>query len=262
MTSHVQQTTFSHSSLNLHKQCPKKYFHIKVERDVKQTWGSKGNKAKIGDMFHKAVETCLLTDMEQLPPAFHGYPKYIKTYDIIRKARHSIRKMTGNNYMSKPELSLAIDQDFKPIPYFKTPEGTHKMFCGRIDYAALGYGTGVDEHAEGKFDRAICLDIKTGNPNYSTPDQLDRMALLIFCCYPWINQINAAYIWTEEDALVEKFKYTRKDNLQLLKDTLSYDIDTIDSCESKGMWPAIQSGLCKKHCAVPSSLCEHSGLQG
>lgn len=255
--SYTETAIHSHSALNTMEQCPKKYFHIKVAKDVKQSFGPKTPAQQEGDSFHKAVETCLLVDNPVLPPRFDG-EQYMATYAHILNLRYKIRDASLDQYVSKPELCLAINNKFESVSYHD--RNVPKMFLGRIDYAA--YARDIEDAEAGRYDVAVLVDIKTGKSAYSTPQQLERMALLMFCCYPHINKIISGYIWTNEGATFEEHKFSREKDFDRLKKQLQYDIGNISRCETSGNWPAIQSGLCSKWCAVPNSKCEHSGKKG
>ena len=57
---------WSYSSLNLFQQCPKKYYHLKVAKDIKE----KQTQALIyGNEVHKAAEEYVANDVE-LPEQF------------------------------------------------------------------------------------------------------------------------------------------------------------------------------------------------
>ena len=89
---------WSYSSLSTFKQCPKKYYHIKVAKDVED----KGNEATIyGNELHKAAECYIKsnTPLESIKSAL----LYVVSNDLIEKNHEALLR---KSYFSTfdPEL--------------------------------------------------------------------------------------------------------------------------------------------------------------
>jgi hypothetical protein len=59
-------TSWSYSSISLFEQCPKKYFHLRVEKDIKEPTSEQMN---YGLEVHKAAEDYISKDTP-IPPQF------------------------------------------------------------------------------------------------------------------------------------------------------------------------------------------------
>ena len=95
---------WSYSSLNTFKQCPKKYYHLRVKKDVKD----KGNTATIyGNKLHRAAENFIKLG-EDLP----------KEFSFMQKTMDTIARIKGEVHC---EIRMGVakeDGDYKPAKFF------------------------------------------------------------------------------------------------------------------------------------------------
>jgi hypothetical protein len=145
---------------------------------------------------------------------------------------------------------LPVDTDMEPCEYYGPRDQRYRrLLIGKVDLAMVCH--------PGKGDLAVVFDLKTGNPAWSSPEQLKRMALLLFKLYPHIKVIRSAYVWTKDNGKPEWItKLGRDADLPMLEKSLRYDVSIIEKCHLAGKWPAKPSGLCKT-CPVKSYQCEH-----
>lgn len=87
-------TAWSYSSISTFKQCPKKYYHLKVARDVKDV----GSSAMLyGNELHSAAEE-YIRDGNSLPDKFN----------FIQKSLDSLNKIEGDKHC---EIRMGITKD-------------------------------------------------------------------------------------------------------------------------------------------------------
>ena len=93
--------TWSYSSLSLYQQCPKKYYHLKVVKDIKEPLSEA---ITFGNTIHKVAEEYVAK----------GIPVPEK-YKEIEPALESIRNMQGEKLC---ENKLGLTADLKPCGFF------------------------------------------------------------------------------------------------------------------------------------------------
>lgn len=212
---------WSFSSLSTYSSCPKKYYHLKVVKDVIE---APGDAAMWGDTVHKALES-RLRDKVPLPKELNMYEPYAE----------AIERIKGTMYV---EQQLAITKDCKPCAW-DDPE----VWCrGIVDVL----------HIDGGVARV--LDHKTGKRK---PDskQLALFALLVFYHYPQVHTCKTAFMWVKSmERDVAEYSVLEIPDLwnlylpELTKYSKSFKTDE---------WPVNTSGLCKNWCPVHS--CTYNG---
>ena len=212
---------WSFSSLSTFSSCPKKYYHLKVAKDVQD---STGEAALWGGMVHVAIEN-RLKDKTPLPEEFAMYADYCDKIEAIAGEMHV-------------ELELAIDKSFKPVGF-----GSDEAWCrGIIDVL----------HLQG--DRALVLDHKTGKRKPDT-GQLKLFALMVFYHYPQIMSVKTGFFWLktfEKDTA----EFTR-DQMPHMWRTFLSDLTDYKTAFKTDRWEMRTSGLCKQWCPVVQ--CQHNG---
>ncbi len=93
--------TWSYSSLSLYQQCPKKYYHLKVAKDIKEPLGEA---IVFGNTIHKIAEEYV----------GKGIPIPEK-YKEIEPALEAIRNMEGEKLC---ENKLGLTADLEPCGFF------------------------------------------------------------------------------------------------------------------------------------------------
>lgn len=212
-------TAWSYSSIKTFEQCPKKYYHLKVAKDVKD---DPGEAAIYGTDVHKAAED-YIKDGTPIPDK----------YAIIRPIVERLAKLPGEKHA---EIKLGIKQDFSP--------------CGFFDKDV--WWRGIADLLVIDGERAWCVDYKTGkNARYADTKQLDLLAGAIFAHYPVVT-IKSALIYVVSGDLVQK-KHVITERSQYLS-VFDNQLEELEAAMDNGIWNAKTSPLCG-WCPVTS--CEH-----
>jgi len=125
----MKPITWSYSSLSLYQQCPKKYYHLKVVKDIKEPLGEA---IVFGNTIHKIAEEYV----------GKGIPIPAQ-YKEIEPALESIRNMEGEKLC---ENKLGLTADLEP--------------CGFFDKKV--WWRGIADIIILQGDRALTIDYKTG----------------------------------------------------------------------------------------------------
>lgn len=216
--------TWSYSSLKTFEQCPKKYYHLKVLKDVKD----EGTEAMLyGQELHKAAED-YIKDSVPIPSKFQ----------FIQEVVDSIKNIPGEKHC---ELKLGVR---------KTEAGYEP--CGFFDKDVWWRGIGDVVVIQG--DLAFSLDYKTGkNAKYADLKQLDALAAALFVHFPQVKKIKSAL------AFVVSNEFIHKEHFADMRDsyfaTFLPELDRLEAAQETGVWNANTGPLCK-FCPVVS--CEHN----
>lgn len=202
------QLTHSYSALKLFENCPKRYYHQRIAREVTD---EKGEASLHGERVHKSLENNLL-GKEELPVELQEFTP------VCDKLKESKGELT-------PEKKLALDADLRPSHWF----AKETWLRAQIDVLV------VDN------DKATVIDWKTGKRR---PDafQLEFSAMMVFTHQPTINEINAGFFWIPDKKL-DPYKYKREEYDRLLNNVLS-KINRVEEALDHNVWPAKPSGLC------------------
>ena len=199
----------SFSSLKQFDNCPKRYFHQRIEKSVKDEGGEA---AVYGEVVHKALEE-RVRDNKPLPPALAKHEEVCAKLVSIPDAEvHA-------------EIEMVLTKDFTPTGWWSEDA----WIRSKLDVLVI----------RGKS--ALVGDYKTGKRR---PDsfQLDLFALQTFCHYPDVDVVNASFWWLKDDA-VDSFKYKRAE-VPRLKQNMIYKTQRVEDALTYNNWPARPSGLC------------------
>ncbi len=216
---------WSYSSIKLFEQCPRKYFHLRVLKDVVEP---ETEAMLYGTRFHEAAENYIKND-EPLPAAF----------SFVKPVLDNLKQIPGEKLC---EYEMGITEDLQPCAF----DAENVWFRGIADLLILDREKG----------EARVVDYKTGkSAKYADPDQLELMALCIFKHFPEIKKVKGGLAFVVCNAFVKgKYDAANQDTLwsKWVKShsriKIAYDND---------VWNPKPSGLCRKHCSVLS--CSHNG---
>ena len=215
----------SYSSLKLFEQCPRKYYHLRVVKDVKEPTSEAMN---YGTEMHKAAEDYVRDDVP-LPPQF----KYVKS------TLDNLKRFPGERLC---EYKLGLTKKLEPCDFF-APD---VWFRGVVDLAVLNHETG----------EARIIDYKTGkSAKYADTGQLELMALGLFKHFPKITKVRAGLLFVACNAFIKDKYDTAMQSDLWLKWLQKYS--RLEISYESGKWSPNPSGLCRKHCSVHS--CSHNG---
>ena len=216
-------TAWSYSSIKTFEQCPKKYYHLKVAKDVKD---DPGEAAIYGTEVHEAAEL-FIKDGTPIPEKFAFMrpivePLAAKKGEKLAELRLGLRKV-GSGY----EACGFFDKDV--------------WYRGIVDLLILD------------GDRAWMIDYKTGkNAKYADMKQLDLMAGALFVRYPDLKVIKSglAYVVSQEFPK----KTHKREDLNKYLSVFVDELDQLDAAMDNGVWNAKTSPLCGW---CPVTTCEH-----
>jgi hypothetical protein len=216
-------TAWSYSSIKTFDQCPKKYFHLKVVKDVKD---DPGEAAVYGTAVHEAAEL-FVKDGTPIPEKF-AYMRPI----VEPLAAKSGEKLT--------EVKLGVkktDTGFETCGFFDKDV----WYRGIVDLAIID------------GDRAWMVDYKTGkNAKYADLKQLDLMAAALFVKYPDLKVIKSALAYVVSHEFPKKTH--KREKMAEYMSVFDDQLDQLEASMDNGIWNAKTSPLCG-WCPVTS--CEH-----
>ena len=217
---------WSYSSISLFQQCPKKYYHLRVAKDIKE----KESEALLyGSRVHTVAEE-YVRDGTPIPEAF----------SYIQPAIDAV--LANNKGEVHCELRVGLTENLEPCEFF----GKDVWYRGVIDLLIL------DE----KNNKAVIVDYKTGkNPKYADTKQLELMALAIFKHYEWVESIKAGLLFLVNPALI-KAEYLTSDQSSLWLKWIE-QVNDLRGCMETDVWNAVPNFTCRGWCPVTD--CVHNG---
>jgi len=216
-------TAWSYSSIKTFDQCPKKYYHLKVAQDVKDT----GSEASVyGNDAHEAAEHYIK----------HGTPIPDK-FKIMRPVVETLAKFPGEKHT---ELKLGVrktEHGYEPCGFFNKDV----WWRGIVDLLIVD------------GDTAHMVDYKTGkNAKYADMKQLDLMAGAIFVHRPDVKRIKSGLAYVVSNEFPKKTHY--REHLNDYMSVFDTQLDDLESAMDSGVFNAKSGPLCG-YCPVVN--CEH-----
>ena len=214
---------WSFSSLKTFQQCPKKYYHTKIAKDIKEP----DTKATLyGKQMHTIAEE-FIRDGKPIPPAF----------DYLVPTLEMLAAIPGEKLC---EVRLGLTRDMKPCD-FDAPD---VWWHGIADLVIINEEKGL----------AHSVDYKTSkSARYADKKQLDLVAAAIFAKFPKIKKIKSALLFVVSKEFV-KADHIQEQQLQYMAQ-VTPDVERIEAAIRTNVWNPITGPLCK-FCAVKQ--CEHN----
>lgn len=216
-------TAWSYSSIKTFDQCPKKYFHLKVAKDVKD---DPGEAAVYGTEVHEAAEL-FIKDGTPIPEKFA----------FMRPIVGPLAAKAGTKHT---ELKLGLkktDDGFEACDFFHRDV----WYRGIVDLLILD------------GDRAWMIDYKTGkNAKYADMKQLDLMAGALFVKFPELEVIKSGLAYVVSHEFPKKTH--KREHLEKYLSVFDPQLDRLEAAMENGIWNPVSSGLCP-WCPVTS--CEN-----
>ena len=198
-----RQLAHSFSGFELFDTCPKRYYHLKVARDVKE---EDGEASLAGTRDHKSLEDRLM-EGTPLPPH-------------LKKHEDKCEVILNSGLIVKAEQELAIDKELQPCDWW------HRDAFLRVKVDVALYSATT----------AALLDWKTGKRKPKN-FQLELGSLAQWIHYPTIKSTQAAFLWLRDDAS-DAQTYTRKDDYDRILAKLKAKAERIDEAMDEGVWQA------------------------
>ncbi len=215
--------SWSYSSLKTFQQCPRKYYHLKVAKDIVDR---PHEAALYGSAVHTAAEVHV-RDGEPIPAKFA----------YIAPTLEALMKIEGEKHC---EIKLGLTENLEPCEF----EDPAHWWHGIVDLLIVNEATGV----------AHMVDYKTSkNARYADTKQLDYMAAAVFAKFPKIKTIKSALLFVVSNEFVKK-KHFAENKTDYIKSALP-DLNRLKAALENGVWNPVTGPLCG-FCPVRS--CEHN----
>ena len=218
----MPNVAWSYSALKTFQSCPKKYYHLKVVKDVKE---SLSEIMLYGVDAHKAAEL-YISEGKALPGK----------YEFMRRQLDTLKNLKGDKHC---EYKFGLTKDMEPCGFFA--KGV--WLRGAIDLLVINEDSGT----------ARMIDYKFGKSKNADLSQLQLMSLAVFKLFPNITKVKAGLLFCPEDKMMPT-QYRADDASKMWMDWLP-DVARLEGAFEHGVWNASPSGLCKGWCPVVS--CQH-----
>jgi hypothetical protein len=210
----TQPKPWSHSVLEMFKNCPKQYHEVRVLKSVTET---KGEATVWGEEVHKHFEERMANGVV-LPPVLEMHEPFLARFEAL----------PGQQLV---EQRIALNTRGQPCGYWD-PDVWYR---GVIDLMKI------------RGDSALIIDHKTGK-HHTKFGQLKLFALHTFAAYPDVNQIRGEYYWTQLRSTGGQ-TYVRSQIPVYWQEFLP-DLRQFAQAFRTDTWQPRQSGLCNGWCPV------------
>ena len=217
---------WSYSSIKTFDQCPKKYYHLRVIKDVKD---EDSTATVYGKELHKAAEDFIAVDAP-IPPRFA----------FLKDTLTALKKIEGEKHC---ELKLGVakrDGKFAPCDFF----AKDVWWRGIADLLIV--------NKEKK--QAWLVDYKTSkNARYADTKQLDLLAGAVFTHFPEVAIIKSALLFVVSNEIVKKeHEYIMRSSYM---NCMEPELIRLDAAMKTGVWNPNAGPLCK---FCPVVECSHN----
>jgi hypothetical protein len=207
----MTRLTHSFSSIKMFENCPKNYYHQRIEKSVKDPGSAV---TAFGERIHKSLEL-RLSDGEVLSQEAARYERLCA----------SVEQMALGADELAVEQEMTLNEQLEPTGWWDEDA----WLRSKIDVLIR---RGSD---------AVVLDWKTGKrkPDF---DQLELFAVQVMKHYPEVERVKSTFVWLK-DTQMDSETYTREQVPELWQRILS-KINRIEGALASDNWPAKPSGLC------------------
>jgi hypothetical protein len=215
---------WSYSSIKTFDQCPKKYYHLRILKDVKD---SDTTATVYGKELHTAAEL-FIRDGVEIPPKF----------SFIKTTLEALNKIEGEKYC---EIKLGVakkDGEFTPCEFFDKDV----------------WWRGIADLLIVKGEKAFLVDYKTSkNAKYADTKQLDLLAGAVFTHYPQVKTIKSALLFVVSNEVVQKEHDALFRTAYL--SVMQPELTRLEAAINNDVWNTNSGPLCK-YCPVVE--CPHN----
>jgi len=215
--------TWSYSSLELFKQCPYKYYRLRVVKDIVEP---ESEAMRYGTEVHKAAEE-FIRDGKPIPEKFGFMTPMLEPIKAI-KGQHLC------------EHKLGLTKDLEPCGFFDKDV----WWRGIPDFLAINE------------ESAKLIDYKTGkSAKYANVKQLDLLALAIYKHFPEIENIKAGLLFVVAGDFI-KSEYNKEQHEKTWVHWLE-ETNKLEQTYKHDVWNAKPNFSCRGWCPVKD--CIHNG---
>lgn len=216
--------THSHSALVLFDNCPKRYYHQRVTKEVKDQGSIHSD---YGERVHRALEL-YMRDATPMPEEMIKFERF---------ANAILANLTPDSKLYV-EQEITINKKLKPTGWFDDDAWVR----AKLDVLVIHKAS------------ALVLDWKTGKRKDDW-QQLELCAALVFLLYPEVMTIKTTLMWLIDGVVANNPRtYTRGDDQISLLMKMFARIRRVEASANAGVWPAKPSGLCG-YCPA-QNICE------
>ncbi len=215
--------TWSYSSINLFKQCPHKYYRLRIVKDIVEPSAEHLN---YGLEVHKAAEDYL----------GKGTPIPEK-YIFIKEHLDKLNLIKGKKLC---EYRMGLTSNLEP--------------CGFFDKDV--WWRGVADLIIINGDRAYVIDYKTGkSAKYADTKQLELLSCALFKHFPEVKKVKGGLLFVVANDLVkENFEV---DNEGVYWTKWLEDTQRLEAAIQNNVWNKKPNFSCRSWCSITD--CEHNG---
>ena len=215
--------TWSYSSINLFKQCPHKYYRLRIVKDIVEPSAEHLN---YGLEVHKAAEDYL----------GKGTPIPEK-YIFIKEQLDKLNLIKGEKLC---EYKMGLTSNLEP--------------CGFFDKDV--WWRGVADLIILNGDKAYIIDYKTGkSAKYADTKQLELLSCALFKHFPEVKKVKGGLLFVVANDLVkENFEV---DNEGVYWTKWLEDTQRLEAAIQNNVWNKKPNFSCRSWCSITD--CEHNG---
>jgi len=214
---------WSFSSLKTFQQCPKKYYHTKIAKDIVEP---DTTATLYGKSAHTVAEEYIRDDTP-VPPAFAYMQETLDNLKAIPGEKHC-------------EMMLGFTKDLKSCEFHAPDVWWH----GIADLVVINEDKKL----------AYSVDYKTSkSARYADVKQLDLVATGIFAKFPQIERIKSALLFVVSKEFVKAEHHAEMVPKYVEKP--AQDVARIEAALENGVWNPVQGPLCR-FCSVKQ--CEYN----
>lgn len=212
---------WSFSSLKTFQQCPKKYYHTKIAKDIVE---SDTQATLYGKSAHTVAEE-YIRDGKPVPPQFA----------YMQATLDNLKAIPGDKYC---EVKLGLTKNLQSCEFHAPDVWWH----GIADLVVLDH----------ERQLAYSVDYKTSkSARYADVKQLDLVAVGIFAKFPNIVRVKSALIFVVSKEFVRAEHHVNMIHKYMEKP--AQDVARIEQAYESGVWNPVQGPLCK-FCSVSSCM--------
>lgn len=219
----TQPIVWSFSSLKTFQQCPRKYYHTKILKDVREP---DTTATLYGKSAHTAAEE-YIRDGVPIPPQF----------EYMKAMLDQLNAIPGEKLC---EVMLGLTKDLQPCEFHADDVWWH----GIADLVVLDEANGI----------AHSVDYKTSkNARYADTKQLDYMAAAVFAKFPKLKMIKSMLLFVVSVEFVKKNHTVEK--VQDYISTALPSLKRLETALETGVWNPVSGPLCG---FCPVKTCEYN----
>jgi hypothetical protein len=224
----VKAPAWSYSSITLFDQCPKKYYHLRVAKDIKEP---ESDAMLYGTAVHTAAEN-FMRDGTPVP----------EKYAYMRPLLEKLKAIPGDKHCELKMGLKKVDGRLAPCGFFDK----EVWYRGIADLLIINKDKG-----EGRV-----IDYKTGkSAKYADTKQLALMAACVFTHFPEVKTVKAGLLFVVSEEFV-KADYKAETGFNIFSE-LDGALVSRETAYETGVFNPKRNFTCRAWCPVLS--CSHNG---